>query len=161
MNENILFRKARISDVTPLLKLIGEASQEGHVLARSLNYLYDNVRDFWVAEREGKPVGCGSLHICWENLAEIKSVVVEEAQRRHGIGAGLVKQCIQEAKDLGIATLFVLTYSPGFFQTLGFGLVDKSTLPHKVWLDCIHCPKFPDCEEVALTLNVSQEERAD
>ena len=157
MEHEILINKARIADVPHMLRLIDRASKEGHVLPRSMSYLYDNVRDFWVAKDGDALMACGSLHICWEGLAEIKSLVVEEAVRRKGLGTTIVRKCVDEAVDLGIAEVFVLTYLPDYFEAMGFHRVDKSALPHKVWQDCINCPKFPNCEEVALIRRLEAE----
>ena len=90
------------------------------------------------------------MHICWENLAEIRSLAVDEKMQRKGVGTELVKICLEEAALFGIDRVFTLTYQPEFFKTLGFDYIDKKDLPHKVWSDCIHCPKFPDCNEEAM-----------
>jgi len=157
MEHEAVISKARIGDVPHILRLIDGASKEGHVLPRSLSYLYDNVRDFWVVKEEEQLVACGSLHICWEGLAEIKSLVVAEPLRRKGLGTNIVTNCVKEAVDLGISEVFVLTYLPSYFETMGFHRVHKDTLPHKVWQDCINCPKFPNCEEVALIRRLERE----
>jgi len=99
-------------------------------------------------------VGICALHICWDDLAEIRSLIVREESRNAGIGAKLVKACIQESKALGVNRVFALTYRPEFFERLGFKQVDKSVLPHKIWTDCLHCVKFPDCDEVALLKDI-------
>jgi len=155
MKPDIVTQKAHISDVPKILNLIDTASREGHVLPRPLSYLYDNIRDFWVAKRQDELLACGSLHVSWENLGEIKSLVVHIDSQRKGIGRRIVQKCVEEASQLGLRRLFALTYRPEFFEKLGFTRVDKSELPHKVWQDCIHCPKFPHCEEVALILNLN------
>ncbi|MBI2868472.1 MAG: N-acetyltransferase [Chloroflexi bacterium] len=142
--------KARIQDIAQIHHLVNSFADEGVMLARPLSELYENVRDFFVIRREEKVVGCAALHINWSDLAEIRSVAVMGEARREGLGSKLVQACIAEAVGLGIPTVFALTYKPGFFETLGFRRVDKMELPRKVWTECYRCPKFPDCDEVAL-----------
>lgn len=152
----MVIEKARIADVPILLRLIDASSKTGQVLPRSLNHLYGRIRDYWVARMEGEVLACCALHICWEDLAEIKSLVVHERMRRQGLGSRMVQTCLEEARSLEIPRVFVLTYLPVLFERLGFHQVDKETLPHKVWQECIHCPKFPHCEEIALTLEMGE-----
>ena len=112
--------------------------------------MYFSLRDYFVI-REGKRViACAALHVVWSDLAEIKSVAVDEASQRQGIGDQLIKACLGEAKELGIPTVFCLTYKPAFFEKFGFSQLDKMELPRKVWGECYSCPKFPNCDEVAL-----------
>jgi amino-acid N-acetyltransferase len=99
-------------------------------------------------------VGTCSLRICWEDIAEIRSLAVREDYHGRDLGRKMVETCIKEARDLGLKKLFVLTYVPPFFEKMGFHPVDKSILPHKVWGDCIKCVKFPDCDEEALILEL-------
>jgi amino-acid N-acetyltransferase len=122
------------------------------MLPRSLAELYDNMRDYfvYVDTDEGKVAGACALHICWENLAEIRSLCVDESSRRKGIGRDLVRICMDEAREFGVEKIFVLTYRDGFFGGLGFNEVEKTELPQKIWTDCIKCPKFPRCDEVAM-----------
>ncbi len=147
-----MIRKARITDVRDIHRLISHFAKTGQVIPRALSELYEHVRDFFVYVPEDKDLlaGACALHICWEDLAEIRSLVVSEEYQGHGIGVELVKACLEEAKALGIPKVFALTTSPEFFERLGFELIEKSTLPHKVWADCVKCPKFPECDEVAL-----------
>ena len=95
-------------------------------------------------------VGCAALHLDLAHLAEIKSLAVAEERQGYGYGKQLVLGCVAEGQELGLQTLFALTYKPGFFEKLDFCVVDKATLPHKVWNECIRCPKFPDCGEIAV-----------
>jgi amino-acid N-acetyltransferase len=95
-------------------------------------------------------VGICALHICWDDLAEIRSLAVQEEVRNKGMGAKLVRACLEESKSLGVKSVFALTYRPDFFERLGFKKVDKAVLPHKIWTDCLKCVKFPDCDEVAV-----------
>ena len=149
-----MIRKARIVDVRAIQGLIEGSASKGEMLHRSLSEIYDNIRDFYVFQGNRSLLGTCALHICWEDLAEIRSLTVLEDERRKGIGSKLVKACLREAKQLGIPKVFALTYEPSFFQKFGFGIVDKATLPHKVWSDCLKCVKFPDCDEIAMTLQL-------
>jgi len=149
-----MIRKAKLDDVKEMQRLIKLYSSRGAVLPRSLSDLYDHLRDFFVYSKNRTVVGICALHICWEDLAEIRSLIVREESRNAGIGAKLVKACIQESKALGVNRVFALTYRPEFFERLGFKQVDKSVLPHKIWTDCLHCVKFPDCDEVALLKDI-------
>ncbi|MDY0276159.1 MAG: N-acetyltransferase [Desulfomicrobium sp.] len=148
-----MLRKAQISDVKNIQKLLTLFAGRGEMLSRSLSELYESVRDFYVmVDEDGKLLGAAALHIVWDDLAEIRSVAVAEDAGRKGVGSALVSACIEEARELGLQRVFCLTYKPEFFGKFGFQLVDKATLPQKVWGDCIKCPKFPDCDENAMTL---------
>lgn len=150
-----MLRKAQIKDVKEIQKLLTVYASKGDMLSRSLSELYEALRDFYVeAGDDGRLLGTAALHIVWEDLAEVRSVAVAEDAGRKGIGSTLVTACIDEARQLGLKRIFCLTYKPEFFGKLGFVLVDKSTLPHKVWGDCIKCPKFPDCDENAMILDL-------
>jgi len=145
-----MIRKAKISEVKEVQQLINFYAKRDLMLPRSLNEIYENLRDYFVYEENGEILGTFALHILWEDLAEIKSLAVEEAQQNRGIGSSLVKEAFSEAKALNIKRVFVLTYKPEFFQKLGFKEIDKSRLPQKIWGECINCAKFPDCQEMAL-----------
>lgn len=151
-----MIRKAKIVDVPEIQKMLGVFAQGGKLLARSLSELYTNLRDTFVAvdEESGVVVGACSLHIIWENLAEIRSLAVRDSHQGRGLGRRLVQACIDEARELGITRLFTLTYEIEFFQHVGFQVVDKNIFPQKIWADCLHCPKFPNCDEVALVLDL-------
>ncbi|MDP6646927.1 MAG: N-acetyltransferase [Dehalococcoidales bacterium] len=149
--------KAKISDVPQMHQLINSFAERGDLLARPLSELYENIRDFFVVHEEGRVTACAALHINWSNLGEIKSVVVAEDHQRQGVGNRLIKACLKEAKELGISTIFCLTYKPNFFTTLGFSQVDRMTLSHKIWGECYRCPKFPNCDEVALIYHLETE----
>lgn len=151
-----MIRKARIADVVEIQKMLRDFAETGSLLARSLSELYTTLRDIVVFEDEaGRIAGCCCLHIIWEDLAEIRSLAVLESHQHHGIGRSLVDACVREAKALGISRLFALTYEVGFFEHVGFRLVDKNMFPQKVWADCLHCPKFPNCDESALVLDIA------
>ncbi len=149
-------RKAHIRDVAIIQKMLGRFAQQGKLLPRSLSELYTNIRDMFVVrdEESGQVVGCCSLHIIWEDLAEIRSLAVDEGRQGKGYGRQLVEACLEEARALGIQRLFTLTYETAFFEHMGFRVVDKNVFPHKIWADCLHCPKFPECDEVALVYDV-------
>ncbi len=149
-----MIRKAQIADVKDIQKLLMTFASRGDMLSRSLSELYESLRDFYVDEENGVILGAAALHIVWDNLAEVRSVAVNEDVGRKGIGSRLVQACISEARQIGLKRIFCLTYKPDFFAKHGFRLVDKAELPHKVWGDCIKCPKFPDCDENAMILDL-------
>ena len=150
-----MIRKAQISDVKEIQKLLMKYASQGDMLSRSLSELYESLRDFYVFEHDGALLGTAALHIVWDDLAEVRSVAVAEEAGRKGIGSQLVQACIDEARQIGLKRIFCLTYKPDFFAKLGFRLVDKSELPQKVWGDCIKCVKFPDCDENAMILDLA------
>lgn len=149
-----MIRKAQIADVKDIQKLLMTFANRGDMLSRSLSELYESLRDFYVVEEGGVILGAAALHIVWDDLAEVRSVAVIEDAGRKGIGSRLVQACISEAREIGLKRIFCLTYKPNFFAKHGFVLVDKAELPHKVWGDCIKCPKFPDCDENAMILEL-------
>ncbi len=149
-----MLRKAQIQDVKDIQKLLTGYASRGDMLSRSLSELYEALRDFYVVEEEGRLLGTAALHIVWEDLAEVRSVAVAEDVGRKGIGTQVVRACIDEARELGLRRVFCLTYKPDFFGKFGFRVVDKSELPHKVWGDCMKCVKFPDCDEIAMILDL-------
>lgn len=147
-------RKARMSDVESIHRLINEYAGQGLMLGRSRNMLYENLREFTVVEEEGRFLGTGALHIIWEDLAEIRALALEPDCQRRGIGRRLVEALIEEARSLEIGTVFALTYQTEFFAKCGFRMVAKEDMPQKVWKECINCPKFPHCDEVAMVMTV-------
>ncbi len=149
-----MLRKAEIKDVKEIQKLLTHFANRGDMLSRSLSELYEAIRDFYICEEDGRLLGTAALHIVWEDLAEIRSVAVSEEAGRKGVGTQLVQACIDEAREIGLKRVFCLTYKPNFFGKFGFRIVDKSELPHKVWGDCMKCVKFPDCDEIAMVLDL-------
>ena len=150
-------RKAIIGDIKDIHRLLNHYADQGLLLPRSLSELYDHLRDYFVlaADDNSNSIhGVCGLRICWEDLAEIKSLAVSEDQQGQGSGMRLVEACLQESRSLGLKKVFTLTYVPGFFIKLGFKQVEKSVLPNKIWADCLNCPKFPDCDEIALMINL-------
>ena len=143
-------RKAKICDVEAIHFLINKYAGEGLMLAKSRMALYENLRDFIVAEQDEIVLGVGALHIIWEDLAEIRSLAVDRKCCKKGIGKKIINELIKEARELGICEVFTLTYKLEFFEKCGFIKVDKEGLPKKVWKDCINCPKFPNCDENAM-----------
>jgi amino-acid N-acetyltransferase len=155
-----MIRKARMSDVTAIHQLIAEYARKGDMLPRSLADIYENLRDYFVfLGDDGELVGSASIHIMWEDLAEVRSLAVRDGKMRRGVGTQLVESCVSEAIMLGIDRVFALTYKPEFFEKLGFHIVDKAELPQKIWTDCLKCSKFPDCDEVALVADFSGRRR--
>ncbi len=134
--------------------LINSFAGKDDMLARPLSELYENLRDYYVIRHDDRVIACAALHLTWSDLAEIRAVAVAEDYQQQGIGGQLVAACLEEARAIGIATVFCLTYRPGFFEKFGLAQVDRMELPRKVWTECYRCPKFPDCEEVALVLNL-------
>lgn len=145
-----MIRKAKLSDMKIIHRLIAEQAKSGHILARAISDLYSQVRDFSVLEESGEMIGCGSLHIVWEDLAEIRSLAVKTSHQGQRLGTQLIEALLEEARGMGIRRVFVLTYRQRLFERLGFSVMDKSQLPHKIWADCIRCTKFPECDEIAL-----------
>ena len=146
--------KARIRDAATIHQLINYFADKGEMLPRALSQIYENIRDYFVIRQGERVIACAALHVTWEDLAEVKSVAVAEDSQKQGVGAQLVEACLGEAKELGIPTVFCLTYQPAFFESCGFSQVDKMELPRKVWGECYLCPKFPNCDEVALVYNL-------
>lgn len=149
-NRITMIRKAKIKDIKQIQELIAVFAKQDTMLPRSLNELYENIRDFWVYENKGKLEGCAALHISWDDLAEVKSLAVAKNKQGKGIGRDLVLACLAEAEVMGSKKIFVLTYKPGFFKKLGFKRIKHEALPHKIWAECINCCKFPNCREIAL-----------
>ncbi len=149
-----MIRKATLQDINSIYELLQIYGDKGEMLARPLSELYDHMRDFSVFEEDGKVTGCCALQICWENLAEIRSLAVAPNHTGQQIGISLVKEKIAEAKSFKIDDLFTLTYQPEFFKKFGFNTIDRSELPLKIWTGCVNCIKFPDCDETALMLKI-------
>jgi amino-acid N-acetyltransferase len=151
-------RKARITDVKGIHKLlITPTGDDGLVLPRSYNQLYSHLRDFFVMVDEAKGdevLACCALAICWENLAEVRSLVVAREARGQGLARRLVDACLSDAVTLGIFRVFALTNTVSFFKHMGFSEVGKDSLPQKVWSDCLNCPRFPDCDEIAMLMEL-------
>ncbi|MFZ2499754.1 MAG: N-acetyltransferase [Methanosarcina sp.] len=150
-----MIRKARVNDVVVMKQIISAYSKDELMLARSLSEMYESIRDYYVCEINGEVVGCCALHIVWEDLAEILALAVKPECSRKGIGTKLVSACLEDAEDLGMKEVFALTYVPDFFEIMGFKIVDKNSLPRKIWSGCLKCPKFPDCNEIAVLKSIN------
>lgn len=152
----VYVRKARIEDVRAIHALLMDCSKQGLLLPRSFNQLYNHLRDFFVLAQDGGGaiLGCCALSIAWENLAEVRSLAIVPELRGQGWGRRLAEACLSDAVTLGIYRVFTLTYQTHFFERLGFEVVSKDKLPQKVWADCLHCPKFPDCDEIAMSIEM-------
>jgi amino-acid N-acetyltransferase len=152
-----MIRKLLVNEVSEIKSLIDPFVKQGLMLPKSLHSLYTGIRDFWVMADDGDPreiIGCCALQVSWMDLAEIRTLAVKKEYQGAGIGREMVKACIHEAADLRLKTLFTLTYVPDFFKKMGFHEIDKTTLPNKIWADCIHCQYFPDCRETALIYQI-------
>ena len=148
------YRHATFAEVEAMFTLINDFAAEGLMLPKSYSTLYEILTEFVVAvevESE-KIVGCGALHCTWAELAEIRSLAVSKDFQRNGIGGEIVKRLLDDGKKLGVKKFFTLTYNTKFFASVGFEIVPKETLPQKIWSDCLSCPKFPKCDEVAMIL---------
>ena len=149
--------KASVGDARQVHDLVNGFAQRGDMLPRTMGEVYENLRDFFVVRRGRDVLGCAALHIVWEDLAEVKSLAVREGDQARGLGAVLLDACVQEARALGLRTVFALTYRPGFFERRGFRQADVMALPRKVWNECYRCPKFPNCNEIAMVLDLPPE----
>ncbi len=149
-----MIRKAYVHEIKDIYRIIQKNAEDGKLLPRSYNQLYENIRDFFVFEKNNNIIGICALHISWENLAEIKSLAVLESERKNGIGSELLKACLKEARELGVKQVFTLTYVTEFFEKNGFKKIEKSNLPHKIWSECINCVHFPNCNEIAMVIDL-------
>ncbi|MBI4681505.1 MAG: N-acetyltransferase [Nitrospirae bacterium] len=155
--QQLKYQKATLGHAKAIHELVNSFAQRNRMLPRSLNEIYELIRDFFICLDKGKVVGVCSLHIVWEDLAEIRSAAISKKYQKRGIGKKLINLCLKEAGALGAKKIFALTYHPEYFKHLGFEDIDKNELPHKIWGDCLKCPKFPGCEEVAVIINLKQQ----
>jgi amino-acid N-acetyltransferase len=156
-----MIRSATIHDVPRIQQIINSHAELGKMLFKSFAQLYEDLRDFGVYEADGRVVGCAALTIIWADLAEVRSLAVEEGFRGKGVGRQLVEWTVEEGRRLGIARLMALTYEQTFFEKLGFKVVPKETLPLKVWSDCVRCPKRDACDEIAVVRELPDVRRVD
>jgi amino-acid N-acetyltransferase len=144
-------RPARVGDVPEIYELIRTFADRKLMIRRAMGEIYESVREFLVAvDDQNRVIGCVALHVFWADLAELKCLAVAEEVHGRGIGRRLVEACWKEARELEIGSVFALTYSVGFFERCGYRQIDKAELPHKIWNECVRCPLFPNCTEVAL-----------
>ncbi|HWR70866.1 MAG TPA: N-acetyltransferase [Dehalococcoidia bacterium] len=148
--KTLVVEKAKISDAPQIHKLANHFAQKGVMLPRALSEIYENIRDFFVIRDGEKVIAAVALHVYWSDLAEVRGLAVAEEKQNQRLGAKLIEACINEARELGIPQAFCLTYRASFFERQGFKRVDKAELPRKIWSECYRCPKFPDCDEVAM-----------
>ena len=150
MKADIKVEKARVSDANSMHRMISYFADKGEMLPRALSDIYEGIREYFVVKEGDQVVACVALHVTWVDLAEIRSLAVAEQEQNQRIGSLLIQACLKEAKELGIPKVFCLVRKPAFFEKHGFQLIDKTELPQKVWAECYRCPKFPNCDEVAL-----------
>ena len=152
--QDVRVERATVRDAEGIARLVNYWAAQGQMLPRTLGETYENLRDFFVVREGDRVVGCGALHIVWADMAELKSLAVEESEHSRGVGAAITRACVEEGRTLGLAGLFALTYRPGFFERLGWRQADVMTLPRKVWNECYRCPKFPGCDEIAMVIDL-------
>ena len=145
-----MIRPATISDAAAIRDLVNGYAERGLMLHRSLESIYESIRDFLVWDDAGEVGGCVAVSVFWKDLAEIRSLAVADGRRGSGVGRELMRGALDSVKALGIASVFALTYEAEFFQRFGFRVVPKDALPAKVWRDCIYCPKADACDEIAV-----------
>lgn len=146
--------RATMADIPQIHKLLSIHADRGELLPRTMHELYEGARDFYVVRDGDRVIGCAALHINWSDLAELRSVAVSEQYQGRGISRILAEAALQEARELGIRTVYVLTYRPEVFARFGFTVVNVVQLPRKVWSECHKCPKFQCCDEIAMTCEV-------
>ena len=155
MGRMITVRAANVSDASAVCELVNYYAERGRMLHRSLESVYDSLREFIVAnDEQGRLVGCVALSIYWADLAEVKSLAVSPDCRGQGVGGMLIDAAIADARRLGLKKIFALTYEKEFFSKQGFEMIDRETLPDKVWRVCIACPKVDACDETAMVLRL-------
>ena len=152
-----IIRKALVKDVPAMAELINGFAAQAVMLPRSHYQFYQHIRDFSVVEHEARIIACGALQVIWEDQAEVRSLAVVSEWQGHGIGRALLRVLLDEARALGIPSVFALTYRDGFFARMGFGVIPHQSLPHKIWGDCLNCPKFPNCDEIAMRIEFDKE----
>ncbi|PIE24508.1 MAG: hypothetical protein CSA62_03260 [Planctomycetota bacterium] len=154
MNAEASIRKANVRDVARMLQLINGYAQEQIMLPRSPLAMYETLRDFTVIEDDGEIMACGALHVVWGDMAELRSIAVAPQSKGKGYGRILGERLLEDARELLIPTVYTFTYVPDFFEKLGFRQVEHSELPHKVFGDCMNCPKFNACDEIAMLRSI-------
>jgi len=150
----LTIQAATLADMDRVHGLITPYADRNDMLHRPLSELYENVRDFYVVKEAADVIACGSVHVVWNDLAEIKAVAVREEYQSQGWGKRMIAHCMDSARDMGIATVFVLTHKTTYYDQLGFKEIDVTNLPRKVWGECLRCPKFPNCNEIAMVYHL-------
>ena len=147
---DLVVRKGAMHDIGPILDLINGYAARGIMLPRTEFEMSEAIRDFSVATLENRLLGCGALHFYTPRIAEIRSLAVHEEAKTKGVGRKLVERLIGEAQEYELDAVFAFTYVAEFFQKVGFQTVERGTLPLKAWKDCLRCPKFQACDEIAV-----------
>jgi amino-acid N-acetyltransferase len=146
----MIIRPAKVNDVEAINAIICDNAEQDRMLFRSLADIYENLQTFLVAQSDTCIAGCCALEVVWSDLAEIKSLAVDDDVRGQGVGRALVERAVDQGRGLAVPRIFALTLEPGFFEKLGFAVVAKEALPMKVWRDCARCPKQQECDEIAV-----------
>ena len=149
-----IIRKAKISDIGTIFELVNDFAKQGLMLPKSQIDLYESIRDFFVVEIDNKVVACGALKVFLDDLAEIRSLATNKDFQKMGLGKMITQKLLDDAKELVIKKVFTLSYQVDFFKKQGFTLIKKEELPQKIWRDCYKCPKFPNCDENALIIEI-------
>ncbi|MGI6368542.1 MAG: N-acetyltransferase [Anaerolineae bacterium] len=156
-HDAVTVRPALVADVPAMAMIINTFAAQQVMLPRSQFQFYQHIRDFYVLEHAGEVIGCGALQFVWSDMAEIRSLAILPEWQGKGLGRLLVDRLLDEARTHGIPNVFCLTYQDSFFARLGFRVIPHDTLPHKIWGDCLNCPKYPACDEVAMMYKLSEE----
>jgi amino-acid N-acetyltransferase len=143
-------RKAMMRDIGPILQLINGYAAKGIMLPRTEFEMSESIRDFSVVTEKDRVIGCGALHFYSPTMGEIRSLAVDEEHKTHGVGRRVIQALVTEAKEYSLDAVFAFTYVPGFFAKMGFTEVERGELPLKAWKDCLRCPKFQCCDEIAV-----------
>lgn len=151
---DLQIQPATLDDMDQVHALITPFADRNEMLHRPKSELYENVRDYFVVKDQGRVIACGSVHVVWKDLAEIKAVAVAEEYQSQGWGKRIIAHCMEAARHMGIATVFVLTHKTTYYEQLGFETIDVMKLPRKVWGECLRCPKFPTCDEIAMVYHL-------
>ena len=153
-----MIRKAKLQEVPEIYRLLTECSGRWNVLPRPIAELYSYVRDYFVCPEDGggEILGVAALHVFWEDLGEIRSVMVAPDRQGQGIGSRLVQNCLDEARILGLRQIFVLTDCLDFFRRFGFQEFPREKLHPRIWADCVTCVKYPNCDEVPMVLELPE-----
>jgi amino-acid N-acetyltransferase len=149
-----MLRKATLADTRQIQKLVNAHASKGDMLPLSISEICEKILEFIVWEEEGELLGCCAMHPSWEDLVELRSIAVAECASKKGIGKIMVEKVLEMSRTIGAKKIFLLTYKPDFFAKFGFVIVEKDTLPKKIWSDCLKCTKFPDCDETAMQMEL-------
>ncbi|MBA3066492.1 N-acetyltransferase [bacterium] len=152
-----MITRANVQDAKQVYEIIRKHAAKSVVLPRPLASIYEHIREFFVYRIKDRILGIVALHIVWEDMAEVRSLVVDSRHRKKGIGRKLIQQTLEEAAKLNVPNVFALTREEAFFKKAGFKRITKDKLPQKVWNDCINCPLFPDCDEVPVIFNLKKQ----